>query len=65
MIFNFVTRQITQTLIILQKVSRNYNLFRVIKDNLVGHEYEDNCEVETVVIRWMTKQDRSLYQQGI
>lgn len=28
----------------------------MINDNLVGREYKDNCEVETAVIRWLTKQ---------
>jgi hypothetical protein len=38
-------------------------MFPVIKNNLAGHEYKD-CEEETAEIRWLTKQEKGLYQQG-
>jgi len=39
-------------------------MYPVIENNLFGHEYEDDCEVETIVIRWLTNPDRGLCQQG-
>jgi hypothetical protein len=64
MVFDFITRQ-TSDGDHFREIRRLeiINLFPVIKNNLVDNEYKDDCKVETVVIRRLTKQDGGLYQQ--
>jgi hypothetical protein len=38
--------------------------FPALNQNLSGKKFKDDCEVETVVIRWITR-DRDWCQQGI
>jgi len=41
------------------------HLFLALKQSFTGHGFRGNCEVETVVTRWLRKQDMCFHKQEI
>jgi hypothetical protein len=63
MVYNFVTKKPRTTVIIWKKSSpRDYHLFRVVYQNIVGHKSKDR-EVGTGVRQWLIRQGTDFCQQ--
>jgi hypothetical protein len=63
---NFVNKD--PTLIVItsgNQSSSEYLLFPELKQNLGGHNFKDNRELETAVTRWLVTEETDLYQQEI